>query len=282
MLNSGMFTSDTSEWATPQDFFDKLNAEFHFTLDPCATPENAKCGKFYTKEQNGLTQNWTGETVFCNPPYGKEISAWVEKCYKHSLSGECAVMLIPSRTDTRWFHEWVYGKAELRFVKGRLRFNDSKGSAPFPSLVVVYRGATHDEKLPPAQLSTDLIRRQAAIEAANKLVDRFEQILRDIRETNEDDSVCGMCEYDGAFVGQSGDWCSECPGFEKDDCFRLSDECRKRWLESVKLPSAQPEIIRCRECKFASGDSRICMKFGHSPIGELDFCAWAESRIDDH
>ena len=151
MLNSGMFTSDTSEWATPQDFFDKLNAEFHFTLDPCATPENAKCGKFYTKEQNGLAQDWTGETVFCNPPYGKEISAWVEKCYKHSLSGECAVMLIPSRTDTRWFHEWVYGKAELRFVKGRLRFNDSKGSAPFPSLVVVYRGATHDEKLPSAQ-----------------------------------------------------------------------------------------------------------------------------------
>ena len=172
MLNSGMFTSDTSEWATPQDFFDKLNAEFHFTLDPCATPENAKCGKFYTKEQNGLAQDWTGETVFCNPPYGKEISAWVEKCYKHSLSGECAVMLIPSRTDTRWFHEWVYGKAELRFVKGRLRFNDSKGSAPFPSLVVVYRGATHDEKLPPAEhgtnlaeVGTDCISRQAAIDA---------------------------------------------------------------------------------------------------------------------
>ena len=76
MLNSGMFTSDTSEWATPQDFFDKLNAEFHFTLDPCATPENAKCGKFYTKEQNGLAQDWTGETVFCNPPYGKEIATW--------------------------------------------------------------------------------------------------------------------------------------------------------------------------------------------------------------
>lgn len=165
MLNSGMFTSDTSEWATPQDFFDKLNAEFHFTLDPCATPENAKCGKFYTKEQNGLAQDWTGETVFCNPPYGKEISAWVEKCYKHSLSGECAVMLIPSRTDTRWFHEWVYGKAELRFVKGRLRFNDSKGSAPFPPLVVVYRGATHEEQLPPAQLGTDCISRRQAIDA---------------------------------------------------------------------------------------------------------------------
>lgn len=90
-------------------------------------------------------------------------------------------------------------------------------------------------QLPPASCSefpnnSDLISRQAAIDAANKLVDRFEQILRDIRETNEDESVCGLCEYDGAFIGQSGDWCNECPGFEKDDCFRLSDECRKRWL----------------------------------------------------
>ena len=87
----------------------------------------------------------------------------------------------------------------------------------------------------------DLISRQAAIDAANKLVDRFEQILRDIRETNEDESVCGLCEYDGAFIGQSGDWCNECPGFDKDDCFKLSDECRKGWLESVELPAAQPE-----------------------------------------
>jgi len=88
---------------------------------------------------------------------------------------------------------------------------------------------------------SDLISRQAAIEALNGIINRFEQILRDIRESKVDDSVCGMCEYDGAFVGQSGDWCNECPGFEKDDCFRLSDECRKRWLESVELPAAQPE-----------------------------------------
>ena len=87
----------------------------------------------------------------------------------------------------------------------------------------------------------DLISRQAAIDALNGIINRFEQILRDIRESKVDDSVCGMCEYDGAFVGQSGDWCNECPGFEKDDCFRLSDECRKRWLESVELPAAQPE-----------------------------------------
>ena len=88
---------------------------------------------------------------------------------------------------------------------------------------------------------SDYISRQAAIDALNGIINRFEQILRDIRESKVDDSVCGMCEYDGAFVGQSGDWCNECPGFEKDDCFRLSDECRKRWLESVELPAAQPE-----------------------------------------
>ena len=108
----------------------------------------------------------------------------------------------------------------------------------------------------------DYISRQAAIDALNGIINRFEQILRDIRESKVDDSVCGMCEYDGAFVGQSGDWCNECPGFEKDDCFRLSDECRKRWLESVELPSAQPErkrgkwkpyrcdMYECSECGY--------------------------------
>ena len=89
----------------------------------------------------------------------------------------------------------------------------------------------------------DLISRQAAIDALNGIISRFEQILRDIRESKVDDSVCGMCEYDGAFVGQSGDWCNECPGFEKDDCFKLSDDCRKRWLKEANLPSALPEPL---------------------------------------
>lgn len=142
MISKTLFSSDSAEWATPQDFYDKLNAEFHFTLDPCATAENAKCEKYYTKEQDGLTQDWTGETVFCNPPYGRKIGAWIEKCYKHSLNGGgTAVMLIPSRTDTQWFHDYVYGKAEIRFVKGRIRFN-GKDNAPFPSLVAIYRGIT--------------------------------------------------------------------------------------------------------------------------------------------
>ena len=139
MISKTLYSSASGEWATPQDFYDKLDAEFHFTLDPCATPENAKCKKFYTKEQNGLAQDWTGETVFCNPPYGRSVGEWCRKCYEHSRNGGTAVMLIHARTDTQWFHAWVYGKAELRFIKGRLHFS-GKDRAPFPSLVAVYRG----------------------------------------------------------------------------------------------------------------------------------------------
>ena len=86
-MNSALFSSKTAEWETPQEFFDKLNEEFHFTLDPCSTDENAKCRKHYTKEQNGLLQDWNGEVVYCNPPYGREMSKWIQKCYQHFLGG---------------------------------------------------------------------------------------------------------------------------------------------------------------------------------------------------
>jgi len=134
-----MFSSATPEWETPQELFDALNEEFHFTLDPCSTDENAKCAKHYTKKQDGLAQDWTGETVFCNPPYGREMPKWIRKCYEHMTSGGTAVMLIPARTDTRAFHEYIYGKAEIRFIKGRLKFGGCKNSAPFPSMIVVFR-----------------------------------------------------------------------------------------------------------------------------------------------
>lgn len=140
MINNGLYTSNTAEWSTPQDLFDRLNDEFHFTLDPCSTDENAKCEKHYTKDQDGLKQSWAGETVYCNPPYGREIGAWCRKCYEHFMGGGTAVMLIPARTDTSWFHDWIYGKAEIRFIRGRLRFGNSKSYAPFPSMVVIYGG----------------------------------------------------------------------------------------------------------------------------------------------
>lgn len=133
-------SSKTDNWATPQDFFDKLNEEFHFTLDCCADSENHKCDLFFTREQNGLNQDWGGHTVFCNPPYGREIADWVKYAYEQSQKPDTTVvMLIPARTDTRYFHEYIYNKAEIRFIRGRLKFGDATSAAPFPSMVVVYR-----------------------------------------------------------------------------------------------------------------------------------------------
>lgn len=136
-----MLSSNSVEWSTPQDFFDELNKEFNFTLDPCATKENTKCPKFYNKEQDGLKQNWDKEIVFCNPPYGSEIKNWVKKA---SEAVGVVVMLIPARTDTRYFHEYIYKKpnVEIRFIKGRLNFNGlqkGSGSAPFPSMIVIFK-----------------------------------------------------------------------------------------------------------------------------------------------
>lgn len=135
-----MFSSATDEWATPQSFFDELNNEFHFTLDPCATKANAKCNKFYTIDEDGLQQDWKGEVVFCNPPYGKVIADWVKKCSEEAKKPNTTVVaLIPARTDTRYFHEYIYHKVrEIRFIKGRLKFGGCKNSAPFPSMVVVF------------------------------------------------------------------------------------------------------------------------------------------------
>ena len=141
-----LWSSKSCEWETPKDLFDRLNEEFHFTLDPCANEYNHKCDKYYTIEQDGLKQDWSGETVFCNPPYGRTVSKWVQKCFQEVYAGKCscAVMLIPARTDTRWFHDWIYNKAEVRFIKGRLRFGGQSQDAPFPSMVVVYRGGDRE------------------------------------------------------------------------------------------------------------------------------------------
>jgi len=140
-----MFSSNDNSWATPQDFFDKLNEEFNFTLDPCATPQTAKCKKFYTKHDDGLSKDWAGETVFVNPPYGREIGKWVKKCYEESLKPNTTiVILMPSRTDTLYFHRYILDKSQIRFIKGRLKFVDSVGNcfspAPFPSMIVIFNG----------------------------------------------------------------------------------------------------------------------------------------------
>lgn len=138
MINDGMFTSKTDMWETPQDLFDNLDSEFHFTLDVCAVKENAKCKNFYSPEQDWLSQPWTGH-VWCNPPYGRQIGKWVRRALFASAAGATVVMLLPARTDTKWFHEYIYHKAEIRFIRGRIKFNGVKGNAPFPSMVCIFR-----------------------------------------------------------------------------------------------------------------------------------------------
>lgn len=133
------FSSKTDQWATPQDFFDKLNDEFCFTLDVCADNENRKCFRYFTKESDGLSKSWDKETVWMNPPYGREIGKWVKKA-SEALGGQ-VVCLLPARTDTRYFHEYIYNNphATIRFIKGRLKFGDAKNSAPFPSMIVIFK-----------------------------------------------------------------------------------------------------------------------------------------------
>jgi len=131
------FSSKTDLWATPQKFFDKYDAIFNFTLDVCATKDNAKCAAYYTIEDNGLSQSWAG-VCWMNPPYGREIGVWMKKAYESSLQGATVVCLVPSRTDTKWWHDYAM-QGQIEFIKGRLKFGDAKNSAPFPSAIVVFK-----------------------------------------------------------------------------------------------------------------------------------------------
>lgn len=132
------FSSKTDDWTTPDDFFKKLDEKYNFTLDPCASDDNHKCKKYYTKEDDGLSKPWSG-TVFMNPPYGREIKLWMEKAYNESLKGTTVVCLVPARTDTAWWHDYAM-KGDIEFIRGRLKFGNSKNSAPFPSAVIVFNG----------------------------------------------------------------------------------------------------------------------------------------------
>jgi site-specific DNA-methyltransferase (adenine-specific) len=138
-MNEVHFSSATPEWATPQWLFDALDAEFQFTLDPFATAENAKCKRFYTREDNGLLKSWAGETVFMNPPYGEEIGQCMAKAHGAAMhDGATCVCLVPARTDTAWWHNYAM-KHEVRLLRGRLKFGDAIADAPFPSAIIVMR-----------------------------------------------------------------------------------------------------------------------------------------------
>jgi len=135
-----MFSSKSAEWETPQKLYNMLDSIFHFTLDPCATAANSKCGKHFTREENGLKKSWKGQTVFMNPPYGKDIKKWIKKAYDESRNSNTTVVcLLPARTDTKYWHEYCMKSQRIYFVKGRLKFGDATNSAPFPSAIVVFK-----------------------------------------------------------------------------------------------------------------------------------------------
>lgn len=151
-MDRALLSTGKDDWETPKDFYEKLDDEFHFTLDPCCTHESAKCERHYTKDDDGLSKDWSGEIVFCNPPYSKKGNqdAWVKKCYTESLKPNTTVVaLLPARTDTNRFHDYILGKAEIRFIRGRLVFevdgkpligkNGKPQPAPFPSMICIWR-----------------------------------------------------------------------------------------------------------------------------------------------
>lgn len=142
IANPALYSSKTVEWETPKEVFAKYAVQYKLNLDVCATAENAKCANYFTKEQDGLNQNWSGRRCWMNPPYGREIAKWVKKAYEEANKGAIVVCLLPARTDTRWWHDYCM-KGNIEFIKGRLRFGSAKENAPFPSAIVIF-GDLHD------------------------------------------------------------------------------------------------------------------------------------------
>lgn len=152
MINKSLFTSNKEDWETPQDFYDRLNTKYHFEWDLAASNGNAKCDHYFTRDDNSLEQDW-GElsgNMFLNPPYGRELKLWVKKASETQLKrDQLLVMLIPSRTDTSYWHDYIFNHAEIEFLRGRLKFEVdgvSGDSAPFPSALVIYKGDGEDDK----------------------------------------------------------------------------------------------------------------------------------------
>lgn len=144
MVQPSLFSSATPEWGTPQWLFDSLDKEFGFTLDPCSTDENAKCDLHFTVQEDGLSKDWEDHVVFMNPPYGREISKWMKKAQDSAKCGSTVVCLVPARTDAKWWHNYcMRAGAEIRLLRGRLKFDGGRHSAPFPSAIVVMRPPTH-------------------------------------------------------------------------------------------------------------------------------------------
>lgn len=184
-MNAALLSSKNMSWCTPPELFTALDQEFHFDLDPAATDKSAKCAKYYTPADDGLSKDWGGCRVFCNPPYGRHIQEWVRKGYEESQKpGTLVVMLIPARTDTSYFHDYIFGgKAdEVRFLRGRIKFTDEEGNtkdaAPFPSAVIVWRSP--DAALSVRDMVLEMIKgkEMTANEIAAELADRGQKVSR--------------------------------------------------------------------------------------------------------
>lgn len=155
--NNGRYNGNGREWATPPEVFDPLNAEFRFTLDPCCTAATAKAPRFYTEADDGLKQDWSGERVFMNPPYGREVYAWTRKA--RTSGAELVVGLLPASTDLAWWHEDVVGHAvELRWIRGRVRFltgGPYRASGFFASVIVIWRPSARERDDRPDRPTND-------------------------------------------------------------------------------------------------------------------------------
>lgn len=175
MINNGLFSSNNHEWETPDHIYESMDSKYHFTLDVCATDDNTKCDRYYTKEEDGLKGDWD-KFNWCNPPYGRELPKWIEKAYKETLRGNTTVVLMPARTDTKYFHEYIWDQAinswrpwieTVYMIKGRIKFKGTylreklgiggryygmeevsyNNSAPFPSMLVVFSGKWESKKM---------------------------------------------------------------------------------------------------------------------------------------
>lgn len=148
MFNESLVSSNTNEWGTPKNLFGILNEEFNFTLDPCSTNVNHKTDKYYTQNEDGLSQDWSGEHVFMNPPYGYQTSRWIEKAYEESLKGAVVVCLITARTDTSYWHDIIFKyAAQIRFIRGKIKFDGAKWNAPFASAIVIFGSKKYKDKI---------------------------------------------------------------------------------------------------------------------------------------
>lgn len=201
-LNKGLLTSNTDIWETPQELFDELNNIYGFETDVCALPENAKCARYFTPEQDGLKQDWTG-VCWTNPQYGRKIGKWVQKAYEAAAkNGATVVCLLPARTDTTWWHDYCM-HGDVTFIRGRLKFGGSKNSAPFPSAIVVFRATKERDAL-----------------SVNQLEKQLEQV------TKERDAAVKDLEYAGS---RDGEFCSICKYGEKEECVKRKFEHVDCW-----------------------------------------------------